>query len=84
VLNVFGTGLALELVNGPLFDYWLLHGTLQDGTPIAEPAIILRFDNSVVNLHEIPEPSGVVLAGLGFAGIVVWRRRRTRPVLGPC
>lgn len=70
VLNVFGMGLSLEFVEEvPGFPYWLLHGTLQNGTPIAEPTIILRRDSSVVNLYEIPEPSGFLLAVCGCLGL---------------
>lgn len=70
VLNVYGTGLMLEFVD----PYWLLSGKLQDGTTLL-PTTIFRNDNSVINLHEIPEPPSFALALCGVVSLAVARRR---------
>ena len=73
VLNVFGTGLSLEHDSGA---YWNLRGTLADGTQIPDFKPIVIFDNAVVNLYEIPEPSTLIFAAFGFAGLAAWGWRR--------
>jgi len=85
VLNVFGTGLTLQDL-GPSFIpgavMWELQGTLQDGSPI--DAFLFRFgSDTVVNLHQVPEPSTVVLAFLALIGLCVfaWQRRSAERAL---
>jgi hypothetical protein len=66
ILNVYGRGLTYQ--NNEL------HGILEDGTPL--DATIWLYDNAVINLYQVPEPSSFVLAAVGLIGLVVRRRRK--------
>ncbi len=66
VLNVYGTGLTYQDNE--------LHGFLQDGTPV--DATIWLYDNAVINLFQVPEPSSAALAAIGLISLLALRHRR--------
>lgn len=65
-IHVYGYGLAMA-------DQWLT-GSLADGSSISIPTEI--FDNGQILLHEVPEPSTAVLAGLGLLLATMFIHRR--------
>ena len=64
-LNVFGYDLAIQDD--------VLTGTLADDTPVNNE--IRLSDNAQIILHEIPEPASALLALVGLAAVLGWRRR---------
>jgi hypothetical protein len=75
VMNVYGTGLTYQNQE--------LKGILQDGTAI--DTLVVLYDQSALNLFQIPEPPSGVLGVLGCAGCAAWacRRRRRHAQLRP-
>ncbi len=68
VFHVYGTNLAYN----PVSD--LLTGVLQNGTPINLTVNLQQ--NAQLILHDIPEPSSMLLALFGMVGILAIRRWR--------
>jgi len=63
-IHIYGTGLY--------FDYKWVRGTLSNGDPLNLYIRVSEIDPERVILHEIPEPTTIVLLGLGF--IAIWKR----------
>jgi hypothetical protein len=86
IVNIYGTGLATLLVDpnfvdpetGNIFSVYELTGTLADGSPLAGQLMFLQNDtDTTINLlpPPVPEPTTIVLALLGAAGVAGNRRR---------
>ena len=67
--DIYGFNLALSSPTGGT-----LTGTLLDGTTVNVPVSLLH--DAVINLHNIPEPSSLVLLSAGMLGLLVFTRRR--------
>ncbi|MFM7075160.1 MAG: PEP-CTERM sorting domain-containing protein, partial [Planctomycetaceae bacterium] len=84
-LDLSGATLDLNFIGPPtgmaylIADYGTLTGTF--GTVVDLPAgwhVDYTF-GGMNRIAVVPEPSAIVLAGLGVAGIAAWRLRRKRP-----
>lgn len=84
-LDIAGATLDLNFIGPPsgmaylIADYGTLTGTF--GSVVDLPAgwyVDYRF-GGMNKIAVVPEPSAIVLAGLGLAGVAAWRLRRRRP-----